>query len=67
MALICEATDVTQWRHIGTQMNPADEALRGLSAEDFLECKRWLKGSVSSETNQKISQSPAYGPPVLSG
>lgn len=30
----------------GTRLNPADEASRGLSAEEFLACERWLKGPV---------------------
>ncbi len=44
VAVIRNETDVAQWRHIGTRLNPADEASRGLSAESFLACERWLKG-----------------------
>ncbi len=33
VAVIRNETDVAQWRHIGTRLNPADEASRGLSAE----------------------------------
>ncbi len=43
VAVIRNETDVAQWRHIGTKLNPADEASRGLSAEEFLACERWLK------------------------
>lgn len=42
--VIREATDVTQWKHIGTTLNLADEASRWLSAEDFLVGKQWLEG-----------------------
>ena len=31
--VITEATDVNQWRHVGSQLNPADEASHGLRAE----------------------------------
>lgn len=44
VAVIREATEVAQWRYIGSKQNPADEASRGLSADDFLKCERWLKG-----------------------
>lgn len=33
-AVIRKATDVIQWRHIGTKLNHADKASRVLSAED---------------------------------
>ncbi len=36
--------DVGQWRQIQSSLNPADEASRGLSVEQFLTCKRWFKG-----------------------
>ncbi|XP_076853974.1 uncharacterized protein LOC143509288 [Brachyhypopomus gauderio] len=44
VAVIRELTSVAQWRYVGTKLNPADEASRGLSAEEFLACERWLKG-----------------------
>lgn len=37
-------TDIGQWKNIKSSLNPAEEASRGLSAEEFLTCKRWLKG-----------------------
>lgn len=45
VAVIRNETDVVQWRHIGTRLNPADETSRGLSAKEFLACERWLKGT----------------------
>lgn len=44
VAVIREATDVAQLRHIGTKLNPADEASRGLSVRDLLENTHWLRG-----------------------
>ncbi|XP_034073841.1 uncharacterized protein LOC117547324 [Gymnodraco acuticeps] len=44
ISLIRDAMDVSQWRYIGTKENPADEASRGLKADQFLNCRRWIKG-----------------------
>ena len=44
IATIREATEVEQWRYIGSKENPADEASRGMKAENFLENKRWIQG-----------------------
>lgn len=53
VAVVREATEVAQWRHIGSKQNPADNALRGLSADDFLKCERWLKGPKFLLTDEK--------------
>ena len=44
VAAIQEVTSSTQWKHVGTKQNPADDASRGLSAEALLKNKRWLTG-----------------------
>nr|XP_055065256.1 uncharacterized protein LOC129447515 [Misgurnus anguillicaudatus] len=44
VTVIRDATDVVQWRHIGTKLNPADDASRGMSIENFLKAKRWIQG-----------------------
>lgn len=44
VAIIREATDLSQWRYISTKTNPADHASRGLSADRFLTCKKWIEG-----------------------
>ena len=43
-AVIRDAADVDQWRYVGSKENPADEASRGLRAEDFLKSRRWING-----------------------
>nr|XP_057925588.1 uncharacterized protein LOC131127575 isoform X1 [Doryrhamphus excisus]XP_057925589.1 uncharacterized protein LOC131127575 isoform X1 [Doryrhamphus excisus] len=43
-AYIREATDVDQWRYVSSKENPADEASRGMRAEDFLKNRRWIIG-----------------------
>lgn len=44
IATIREATKPSQWRHVRTTDNPADDASRGLKVEHFLKNDRWLKG-----------------------
>lgn len=43
-SFVSVTTDVSQWRYVGTKENPADEASRGLTADCFLNSKRWIKG-----------------------
>lgn len=43
VAAIREATETDQWRYVNTINNPADEASRGLTAQEFGKGK-WLKG-----------------------
>ncbi|XP_054752108.2 uncharacterized protein LOC129257739 [Lytechinus pictus] len=44
VAKIHEATDKSQWRHVDTKLNPADEGSRGLSGRDMASDPRWLNG-----------------------
>ena len=44
VAAIQEVASPSQWRHIGTLQNPADEASRGLSAMALINSSRWLRG-----------------------
>ena len=44
VAAIHEATSPSQWKHVGTKQNPADDASRGLSAEGLLTKNRWIQG-----------------------
>lgn len=44
VATIREVSPPTQWTHVNTSCNPADDASRGLTAESFLQEKRWLRG-----------------------
>lgn len=44
ISVIREATDVAQWRYVGSKVNPADAASRGLKAEEFLSHQRWIEG-----------------------
>lgn len=44
VAFIREKTNIQQWKFIESKHNPADDASRGLSAQKFLDSKRWLCG-----------------------
>ncbi len=44
VASIREVSSPSQWRHVSTQLNPADDALRGLSADELISNRRWLTG-----------------------
>lgn len=44
IAVIRENTNVSQWRFIGTKINPADVASRGVKATAFVKCSEWLNG-----------------------
>ncbi|XP_035985471.1 uncharacterized protein LOC118558973 isoform X4 [Fundulus heteroclitus] len=44
ISVIREATDVNQWRYVSSKENPADDASRGMRAEEFLKCRRWIHG-----------------------
>jgi len=39
--IIQEATSVEQWKYVRTKENPADDASRGLTADDLLSSSRW--------------------------
>ena len=44
VALIHHSSELHQWNHVSGDMNPADDASRGLSADMFLSQGRWLMG-----------------------
>ncbi|XP_032387795.1 uncharacterized protein LOC116699370 [Etheostoma spectabile] len=44
VSVIREATDVDQWKYVGSKVNPAEEASRGLRAKEFLLSGKWVKG-----------------------
>ena len=37
-------TNMSQWRHVSSKLNPADDASRGLKADALLSSKRWING-----------------------
>lgn len=41
---ILKGSDVEQWRHVGTDKNPADYASRGQRVDEFLKNTSWVSG-----------------------
>jgi hypothetical protein len=41
---IRDVSEPTQWKYINTKLNPADDASRGLTADEITQNERWLKG-----------------------
>ena len=44
VSAILKGSDVEQWRHVGTDINPADCASRGQKVGDFLKNTSWISG-----------------------
>ena len=44
ISVIRDASELNQWNYVSTKCNPADDAIRGLSADALLESNRWIKG-----------------------
>ncbi|KAK3754770.1 hypothetical protein QZH41_007277 [Actinostola sp. cb2023] len=44
VSAICEQSSPSQWRYVDTKSNPADDASRGLSADEMLQTQRWING-----------------------
>ncbi|XP_077969271.1 uncharacterized protein LOC144423001 [Styela clava] len=47
LAKIEEGSNALQWRYVPTDLNPADDASRGLSVQSLMN-ERWLKGPIIS-------------------
>ena len=46
VAKIQSFTEVDQWRHVPSELNPADDCSRGLNTNILLACQRWSLGPV---------------------
>ena len=44
LAEIERNSNISSWRYVPTELNPADEASRGVQAEKFLTSSKWLTG-----------------------
>ena len=44
IVVVRDDSDPCQWRHVDTKLNPADDASRGLTADEFLKYRRWTNG-----------------------
>ena len=46
LAIIHENSSVSQWRHVTSQINPADYASRGMDTGDSVKLNQWLSGPM---------------------
>eukprot|EP00795_Rhopilema_esculentum_P008763 gene8763-biopygen9751 len=44
ITVIHEGSDPEQWRYVPTKSNPADDASRGMTANELLRSERWISG-----------------------
>lgn len=44
VAIIRDGSDVSQWRYVPSEENPADDCSRGMAIDKFLHSRRWLNG-----------------------
>ena len=44
VAAIQEVSQPSQWHHVDTSSNPADDVSRGMAAQDLVHSERWVKG-----------------------
>ena len=44
VAVIHGGSTTDQWRHVSSDLNPADDVTRGLSADDIVQNRRWISG-----------------------
>ncbi|XP_030227414.1 uncharacterized protein LOC115554725 isoform X3 [Gadus morhua] len=44
VSIISSLSNVGQWRHVGSKMNPADAASRGMKVGAFLKSSTWITG-----------------------
>lgn len=53
IATIRETVEPSQWRHVSSKDNPADDASRGMKIGDFLKNSRWLEGPAFLWSNEE--------------
>ncbi len=44
LAVIHDGSNTSQWRHVPTSMNPADDCSRGQTVSQFIQNHRWMHG-----------------------
>ena len=60
VAKILSHTKATQWRHVPTELNPGDDASRGLAADELLTDDRWKHGpGFLKEDSHRWPQTPS--------
>ena len=44
MAKIQERSEPTQWKHVDSASNPAEDVSRGMTVQEIVNSKRWVSG-----------------------
>ena len=59
IAMIHEGSEVSSWRHVKSNLNPADDASRGMSVESIIGRSRWSMGpGFLSQTEEHWPEQP---------
>ena len=59
IAMIHDGSEVTSWRHVKSNLNPADDASRGMSVESIIGRSRWSMGpGFLSQTEEHWPEQP---------
>ncbi|XP_077968072.1 uncharacterized protein LOC120334576 [Styela clava] len=64
LAKIEEGSNALQWRYVPTDLNPADDASRGLSVQSLMD-ERWLKGPSFLQEQEEYWPKPPVQLPEL--
>nr|XP_039256379.1 uncharacterized protein LOC120333093 [Styela clava] len=64
LAKIEEGSNALQWRYVPTDLNPADDASRGLSVQSLMD-ERWLKGPSFFQEQKEYWPKPPVQLPEL--
>ena len=66
LSVIHENSTPTQWRHVGSELNPADEVSRGLTVEEMNANRKWLNGPPFLRKEEFWHRDPTVHQPELS-
>ena len=66
LSVIHENSTPTQWRHVGSELNPADEVSRGLTVEEMNANSKWLNGPPFLRKEEFWPRDPTVHQPELS-
>ena len=63
---IRNGSDISQWRYVPSNQNPADDPSRGMTIKNFLECERWKSGpDFLWQPEINWPEKPSFLEPVL--
>ena len=61
LTVIHEHSEPSQWRYVNSELNPADDASRGLTVDTMIQNNRWLSGpEFLTKTEDLWPRDPSY-------